>query len=123
MIGSHEIIKALRGQDVILPCYVEPPVDVRNLTVEWRHSTTLMHVYRNRKDDLTLQHNEFKRRTSLFHDEMGKGNVSVLLSRLNKEDEGDYTCFIPKLKSDMRRGYVSLIVGESVDIILDQIYI
>ncbi|XP_044198265.1 myelin-oligodendrocyte glycoprotein-like [Thunnus albacares] len=112
VIGSDEGIEVLVGQEVILPCHLESPVDVTNLTVEWSLGTTLVHVYRNRKDDLTLQHNDFKGRTSLFHEEMRNGNLSIQISRVNKGDGGDYTCFIPKLKSSTRRAHVSLIVKD-----------
>ena len=118
VIGSHQPIKALVGQDIILPCHLEPQFNVTTLTVEWRLSATLVHVYRNRKDDLTLQHKDFRGRTSLFHDEMSNGNISLKISSVTEADAGNYTCFVPRLHSEFRRGYISLIVGESVDVIL-----
>lgn len=123
VIGTHQLIKVLVGEDVVLPCHVEPPLDVTSLTIEWRLKSVLVHVYRNWQDDDTLQHVAFKGRTSLFHNKMKTGNISLKISSVYEADEGNYMCSIPKLDSESRRGYTSLIVSKSADIILDQICI
>ncbi|XP_045921562.1 V-set domain containing T-cell activation inhibitor 1-like isoform X2 [Micropterus dolomieu] len=113
LMGSDQPVKASVGQDVILQCCLRPPLDARTRTVEWTLNKTLVHVYRNRRDDPNLQHDNFKGRTSLFHNEMRKGNISLQLFSVNKSDAGNYTCFIPKLGSKVNKGYAVLIVASA----------
>ncbi|XP_076581124.1 butyrophilin subfamily 3 member A2-like [Chaetodon auriga] len=114
VIGSHEPVKVVVGDDAILPCHLEPPFDVHNLTVEWRCSETLVHIYRHEGDGADLQGENYKGRTSLFLEEMTRGNISLKLTNVSERDAGKYTCHIPELVSQVRRGDVTLIV-EPVD--------
>uniref|UniRef100_A0A4W6FUA0 Ig-like domain-containing protein n=1 Tax=Lates calcarifer TaxID=8187 RepID=A0A4W6FUA0_LATCA len=104
VIGST--VKAAVGEDVILPCHLDPPFNVTNLTVEWKFTGNLVHLYRSREDDLTDQHLNFKNRTSLFKDEMVKGNISLKLTNVTENDAGNYTCNVPKLESQVKRDIV-----------------
>uniref|UniRef100_A0A3Q4M5F5 Ig-like domain-containing protein n=1 Tax=Neolamprologus brichardi TaxID=32507 RepID=A0A3Q4M5F5_NEOBR len=97
VIGSDEPVKANVGEDVILPCHLEPPFNVSTLTVEWKRNKTYVHVYRSMKHDPNQQNSHFINRTYLFCDEIGKGNISLLLRNVSKEDEGVYICYVPKL--------------------------
>ncbi|XP_050923631.1 butyrophilin subfamily 3 member A2, partial [Lates calcarifer] len=108
VIGST--VKAAVGEDVILPCHLDPPFNVTNLTVEWKFTGNLVHLYRSREDDLTDQHLNFKNRTSLFKDEMVKGNISLKLTNVTENDAGNYTCNVPKLESQVKRDIVTLTV-------------
>ncbi|XP_027131165.1 V-set domain-containing T-cell activation inhibitor 1-like isoform X2 [Larimichthys crocea] len=114
VIGSHEPVKATVGQDVILPCHLEPPSDVSTLTVEWKQDEKQVHRYRSGADDLAGQDENFKDRTSLFHEEMTRGNISLKLTKVTERDAGTYTCHVPKLHSQVRKGKVTLTV-ESMD--------
>uniref|UniRef100_A0A3Q4G3R1 Ig-like domain-containing protein n=1 Tax=Neolamprologus brichardi TaxID=32507 RepID=A0A3Q4G3R1_NEOBR len=93
VIGSDEPVKANVGEDVILPCHLEPPFNVSTLTVEWKRNKTYVHVYRSMKHDPNQQNSHFINRTYLFCDEIGKGNISLLLRNVSKEDEGVYICY------------------------------
>uniref|UniRef100_A0A671TP92 Ig-like domain-containing protein n=1 Tax=Sparus aurata TaxID=8175 RepID=A0A671TP92_SPAAU len=104
LIGSHQPIVALVGDDVLLPCHLEPPLDVTTLSVEWRRGSALVHVYRSRGDDPVSQDQNFKGRTSLFQDEMTRGNISLKLTDVTEQDAGNYTC---------SEAEVELIVGKS----------
>uniref|UniRef100_A0AAX7VVF1 Ig-like domain-containing protein n=1 Tax=Astatotilapia calliptera TaxID=8154 RepID=A0AAX7VVF1_ASTCA len=108
VIGSDEPVKANVGEDVILPCHLEPPFNVSTLTVEWRRNKTYVHVYRSMKHDPNQQNSHFINRTYLFCDEIGKGNISLLLRNVSKEDEGLYICYVPKLHSQVRKGNITL---------------
>ncbi|XP_033182427.1 sodium channel subunit beta-4-like [Anabas testudineus] len=106
--GSHEPVRAVVAEDVILPCHLEPPFDVTTLRVDWIFNEELtVHVYRSQRDDPDSQHKKFKHRTSLFHDELHKGNISLKLTNVSETDAGNYTCYVPRLKS---RGSAILIV-------------
>uniref|UniRef100_A0A3Q4G8Q7 Ig-like domain-containing protein n=1 Tax=Neolamprologus brichardi TaxID=32507 RepID=A0A3Q4G8Q7_NEOBR len=102
IICSSEPVQAVYtnvGEDVILPCHLEPPFNVSTLTVEWKRNKTYVHVYRSMKHDPNQQNSHFINRTYLFCDEIGKGNISLLLRNVSKEDEGVYICYVPKLHS------------------------
>ncbi|KAM3591086.1 uncharacterized protein V6R79_022086 [Siganus canaliculatus] len=109
LMASTKPVQAKVGDDVVLQCRLEPILDVTNMLVEWRQNQTIVHVYRDRKDAPELQNERFRGRTSLFHQEMTRGNISLKLSRVTEEDSGGFTCFIPKLE----KGRVTLVVGRT----------
>ncbi|XP_051251043.1 myelin-oligodendrocyte glycoprotein-like [Dicentrarchus labrax] len=110
VIGSDKPVTVTVGDNVILPCHLEPPFNVRTLTVEWTHDREYVHIWRHEKDYLTDQDENFRGRTSLFHEEMIRGNISLKLTNVTELDAGSYTCFVPKLQSQVRRGFINLTV-------------
>ncbi|XP_041841977.1 butyrophilin-like protein 2 [Melanotaenia boesemani] len=108
VIVSPDPVTAESGQDVVLPCHLDPPFDVTSLTVEWRRNKTTVHLYRNLGDYKDPQDQRFKGRTSLFHDEMNHGNISLKLSTVTEEDAGIYTCFVPKLNCQVKKENIVL---------------
>ncbi|XP_028462057.1 uncharacterized protein LOC114573985 [Perca flavescens] len=109
VIGSNKTVRAVVGHDAILPCHLEPPFDVTTLLVMWKRDGAVVHVQRNGH---VAQEKNFRSRTSLFHDEMVKGNISLKLTNVTKRDEGNYTCNVPShtLQTNVRSGNVTLIV-------------
>uniref|UniRef100_A0A671URL3 Immunoglobulin V-set domain-containing protein n=1 Tax=Sparus aurata TaxID=8175 RepID=A0A671URL3_SPAAU len=95
VIGSDQPVKVLVSDDIILPCHLEPPLDVTTLSVEWRRGPALVHVYRNRRDDPVSQDQNFKGRTSLFPDEMTRGNISLKLTNVTEQDAGNTPALFP----------------------------
>ena len=112
VIGSRERVYVTIGDDAVLSCHLEPEFDLKTQTVEWRRDQTIVHVYRNNDDDPALQDERFRGRTSLFQDEMIRGNISLKLTNVTEQDAGEYMCFVPNLRSQVKKGYVTLIVGE-----------
>ncbi|XP_051251036.1 lymphocyte activation gene 3 protein-like isoform X6 [Dicentrarchus labrax] len=110
VIGSHDPVTVRVGYDVILPCHLEPPFDVRTLTVKWTRNKTVVHVSRHGKDYLNDQDENFRNRTSLFHEEMTNGNISLKLTKVTELDAGSYTCNVPCLQSQVRRGFINLTI-------------
>ncbi|XP_074525730.1 butyrophilin subfamily 2 member A1-like [Halichoeres trimaculatus] len=111
LIGSSQPIVALVGDDVILPCHLNPSSDAFDLTVEWSKSdpdTKHVFVWRNGKELEPKKHPSFRGRTQMFPEELRHGNVSVKLSKVELSDGGAYRCFIPSLSKDVT---VQLLVG------------
>uniref|UniRef100_A0A3P9AUL0 Ig-like domain-containing protein n=1 Tax=Maylandia zebra TaxID=106582 RepID=A0A3P9AUL0_9CICH len=107
VIGSNLPIIAAPGDDVILPCHLEPTFDVQGLTVEWSKP--------NLKPDLSDEYMaSYFRRTELFMDDMKHGNISLKILNVSEEDNGRYRCFIPKLQSRVKAAVVELVVGEKI---------
>uniref|UniRef100_A0A3P9DT04 Ig-like domain-containing protein n=1 Tax=Maylandia zebra TaxID=106582 RepID=A0A3P9DT04_9CICH len=107
VIGSNLPIIAAPGDDVILPCHLEPTFDVQGLTVEWSKP--------NLKPDPSDEYMaSYFRRTELFMDDMKHGNISLKILNVSEEDNGRYRCFIPKLRSRVKAAVVELVVGEKI---------
>uniref|UniRef100_A0A8C4FA30 Ig-like domain-containing protein n=1 Tax=Dicentrarchus labrax TaxID=13489 RepID=A0A8C4FA30_DICLA len=110
MIGSDKPVTVTVGDNVILPCHLEPPLDMTTETVEWKRDEEFVHVSQHEKDYLDLQDENFRGRTSLFYEEMIRGNISLKLTNVTELDAGSYTCNVPKLQSQVRRGFINLTV-------------
>uniref|UniRef100_A0A3Q4G5I0 Ig-like domain-containing protein n=1 Tax=Neolamprologus brichardi TaxID=32507 RepID=A0A3Q4G5I0_NEOBR len=124
VVGSPQPIVAAPGDDVILPCHVEPKFNVVGLTVEWSRPdrrpdpndhlsrVEYVHLYRHNKEMTDMKIPSYIGRTALFTDGLRDGNISLRITNVTQEDEGRYRCFIPKLKSQTKSLIVHLIVGE-----------
>ncbi|KAK1890195.1 Butyrophilin subfamily 3 member A3 [Dissostichus eleginoides] len=113
LISSSQPIVANLGGDIILPCYLEPAVNVAGLTLEWTRpdmDPRFVHVMRLGHEMMDKKHELFKGRTSMFTDELKNGNISMKLSNVQLSDQGKYRCFIPKLD---RQTFVQLVFGPS----------
>uniref|UniRef100_A0A668TGM4 Ig-like domain-containing protein n=1 Tax=Oreochromis aureus TaxID=47969 RepID=A0A668TGM4_OREAU len=126
VIGSSLPVIAVPGDDVILPCHLEPTFNVQGLTVEWSKPdlkpdpsdrlsrVEYVHLYRDRKEVPDMKMASYFRRTELFMDAMKHGNISLKILNVSEEDNGRYRCFIPKLRSRVKAAVVELVVGEKI---------
>ncbi|XP_030285724.1 myelin-oligodendrocyte glycoprotein-like [Sparus aurata] len=122
VIGSPRPIVVALGNDVILPCHIEPLFNVEGLTVEWSKPdlkpdpsdplsrVEYVHLYRDRREDPDMKIQSYEMRTELFTDKLKYGNVSLKIMNVTLEDRGRYRCYIPKLKSDIKESVVELFV-------------
>ncbi|XP_033182505.1 myelin-oligodendrocyte glycoprotein-like [Anabas testudineus] len=98
LIGPSQPIVATVSEDIILPCQLEPAVDVAAMTLEWTRSDLnprFVSVWRSYEDLVNLKHPSYKGRTSLFSDELKHGNISLKLTKVKPADEGRYRCYVP----------------------------
>ncbi|XP_045920984.1 butyrophilin-like protein 1 [Micropterus dolomieu] len=111
LIGSPQPIVAKVGDDIILPCHLQPAVDVAAKTFEWTRpdlNPRFVYVWRAGQDVVNVKNPSFKGRTTLFTDELKHGNISLKLSKVKPSDEGRYKCYIPDMNTDAS---VELVVG------------
>ncbi|XP_036842909.1 uncharacterized protein LOC110535267 isoform X4 [Oncorhynchus mykiss] len=111
VVGPADPVVALAGDDIILPCSLKPNVSAEDMTVEWTGlylTTRNVHLYRDGRDSNEEQFPSYRGRTSMFHEELKNGNVSLKLNRVTLSDAGSYRCFIPTLMKDTT---VQLFVG------------
>ncbi|XP_035985466.1 butyrophilin subfamily 2 member A2-like [Fundulus heteroclitus] len=107
---SHTI-KAMTCDDVVLPCHVSPPGDHSLASVEWGRPDLMprfVYVWYNQKEYLSDQNTAYRGRTSLFHDKLKDGDVSLKLSNVRHSDNGKYRCYSPR---DETEYFVKLLVG------------
>ncbi|XP_060730825.1 butyrophilin subfamily 2 member A2-like [Tachysurus vachellii] len=97
VFGPEEPLVAVVGEDLVLFCFIKPNTSAVDMTVEWFKlyvEDSLVHLYRDHKDKNEDQAQSYRGRTSLFKEELQKGNVSLKLSDLRVSDEGEYKCLV-----------------------------
>ncbi|XP_036967306.1 uncharacterized protein DDB_G0290685-like isoform X1 [Acanthopagrus latus] len=100
---SSELISALLGESITLPCHVSPATDAVNTMLEWARpdlDPRFVHVRRDGEDRLIDQHSSYKGRTSVSIDGLRRGDMSLKLSKVKFSDEGTYRCFVPGFGTD-----------------------
>ncbi|XP_038588275.1 selection and upkeep of intraepithelial T-cells protein 1-like isoform X2 [Micropterus salmoides] len=102
LIGSSQPIVVALGDDIILPCCVEPRRNVEDLTMEWwREDLPFMnkyvHRYHDNHDVEDRKMSSYAGRTTLFKDELKHGNASLKILNVKLADQGSYRCVIPQL--------------------------
>ncbi|TDH13199.1 hypothetical protein EPR50_G00055570 [Perca flavescens] len=111
VIDPSQPIVAFIGEDIILPCHLEPAMNAFDITVEWARSDLdprFVLVWRDGVELESKKHPSYRGRTSLFTEELKHGNVSLKLSKVKISDEGTYRCLIPV---PARTSTVQLVVG------------
>ncbi|XP_014829248.1 PREDICTED: CD276 antigen-like [Poecilia mexicana] len=108
VVGPDEPVTVEVGQVAVLPCHLEPPSSLSDLTLEWTVNNSKVHIHRSHKDNPSMQDERFRNRTSLFNSELDRGNISLMLKNVTTEDAGNFSCFVPKLDGKVRRVNVTL---------------
>uniref|UniRef100_A0A3Q1ID22 Ig-like domain-containing protein n=1 Tax=Anabas testudineus TaxID=64144 RepID=A0A3Q1ID22_ANATE len=110
LICSHQPIIALAGDDVILPCHLEPATNATFSKVVWTKpglDPKYIHVHQH-GPMLYSQNPSYSNRTRLFVNELAHGNISLKIFGVNISDTGQYWCFLPPIQAEVP---VQLIVG------------
>ncbi|KAI5630211.1 butyrophilin-like protein 10, partial [Silurus asotus] len=104
VVGPAASLVVVAGEDLILPCFIKSKISAVDMRVEWFKldvEDSLVHLYEDHEDKNKNQAPSYRKRTSLFKEELQKGNASLKLSALRVSDEGQYKCFIAdKSQSD-----------------------
>lgn len=111
VIGPLHPVVAWIGDDIILPCNLDPVMDALDMAVEWARPDLNPRFVFVRRDGVELEskkHPSYTNRTSVFTDELKNGNISLKISKVKLSDEGTYRCFFPELNKDTT---VQLVVG------------
>ncbi|CAJ1048252.1 butyrophilin subfamily 3 member A2-like [Xyrichtys novacula] len=106
------------GEDIILPCHLDPAVDASDLTVEWRRpdlNPRFVYVWRDGLELESKKHPSYIGRTSVSIRNLKHGDVSLKLKGVQLFDEGTYGCFIPMLNREVP---VKLLVGAASSLVI-----
>ncbi|KAF7642065.1 hypothetical protein LDENG_00265190, partial [Lucifuga dentata] len=111
LIGPSQPIVAMLGDDVVLPCRLEPAQDAAALMLEWARpdlNPRFVFVRRSGQELANKKNPSYEGRTSLFTNQLIYGNISLKLSKVKLSDEGRYRCFLPAMAVD---SFIDLVVG------------
>lgn len=114
LIGSSQPIMAALGDDITLPCRLDPAEDAAGMTLEWTRpdlNPRFVYVWRSGQELEDKKHKSFEGRTSLFMNELKNGNISLKLSNVKVSDHGTYRCFLPALEKQI---FVQLVIGKCI---------
>ena len=105
------------GDDIILPCHLEPAKDAVSMTVEWARADLkprFVHLRREGVELLIEQNPSYIGRTSMSANKLKCGDLSLKLSKVKLSDEGTYTCLTASQGSQETQAVVKLAVGKWV---------
>lgn len=112
VIGPPQPIVASVGDEIILPCHLDPAMNAADMTVEWSRpdlNPRFVHVWHEGQDLLDDQNPSYKRRTSLSTDKLKLGDISLKLSTVKPSDKGRYRCLIPQLDA---KSFIDLAISK-----------
>ncbi|XP_026019175.1 butyrophilin subfamily 1 member A1-like [Astatotilapia calliptera] len=110
-VTSSQKIITVVGEDVTLPCYLDPATDAVSKILEWGRpdlDPRFVHVWFEGQDHLVNQNPSYKGRTSLSTEKLKQGDLSLKLSKVKHSDNGRYRCFFP---SESKESTIELLVG------------
>ncbi|XP_055026565.2 uncharacterized protein [Misgurnus anguillicaudatus] len=92
---SHPLVAQL-GRSLILPCYVETPLALDELEVEWKRTDEqiLVHLFQNGEVRPESQYQSYRGRVHFVSDQISKGNFSIVLENITVADTGIYECVV-----------------------------
>ncbi|KAM4718465.1 CD276 antigen-like isoform 1-T1 [Anableps anableps] len=108
--GGDAEVSCVVMETCVLPCSFQSYSDD---VIHWFLMATReirVHSFYNDQDQLGLQDQNFSGRTSLFLDQISRGNASLLLRGVKVQDEGTYRCYISTI-----HGNSQTIVNVGVD--------
>uniref|UniRef100_A0A4W6G3F4 Ig-like domain-containing protein n=1 Tax=Lates calcarifer TaxID=8187 RepID=A0A4W6G3F4_LATCA len=85
-------------ESCILPCSFQSGADP---VIHWTQVTAghlPVHSYYRNKDQFGLQDQFFRNRTSLFKDQISRGNASLQLTGVEVQDQGRYRCYTSTMR-------------------------
>uniref|UniRef100_A0A3B3T5Y3 Ig-like domain-containing protein n=1 Tax=Paramormyrops kingsleyae TaxID=1676925 RepID=A0A3B3T5Y3_9TELE len=94
--GSAGPLTAQLGGAVLLPCFVDRPLPLEELQVDWRRtdSDTIVHLFQGGQSRPDSQGDAYRDRAHFFPQEIPKGNFSLLLDGVRTADAGVYECVV-----------------------------
>ncbi|KAF1373272.1 hypothetical protein PFLUV_G00258710, partial [Perca fluviatilis] len=103
-------------ESCILPCSFPPGDEVVIHWIQMTTKETLAHSYYYNQDQLGLQDQHFRGRTSLFKDQISRGNASLRLTGVEVQDQGRYKCYTSTIT-----GNKDLFINLNVDAPVDKV--
>lgn len=95
------------GEELILPCTfpVDSSWDLSSTVITWQRELDVVHSFYYSRDQLDRQNPHYVSRTSLFIQEMQRGNASLKLDKVTQRDAGVYTCSISTNSGSQKKSF------------------
>ncbi|EPY84308.1 butyrophilin-like protein 1 [Camelus ferus] len=92
--GPAQPIMVLLGADATLPCQLSPEQNAAHMQIRWYRVqlSPAVLVYQNGQEQDGEQMLEYRGRTELVGDSIGKGAVALLIQNIRASDDGQYWC-------------------------------
>lgn len=118
VVSCPNQIEVVQGDGASLQCRLAPQLDLSDYTVDWKRVDLeeVVHVYRSKRDDPRPQAERYRNRTTLNHEHLRTGILTLLISSVQLSDSGRYKCFVPKQNASC---FIKL-VGEQAEFNTDQ---
>ncbi|XP_067418517.1 butyrophilin subfamily 1 member A1-like isoform X2 [Emydura macquarii macquarii] len=96
VVASDHPVTAIVGEAFLLPCHLSPRINAQNMEVKWfrPHPSSVVHLYRDGKDQNESQSVDYRGRTELLKDGLSNGSVDLKIHNIRLSDKGLYSCFI-----------------------------
>uniref|UniRef100_A0A3Q2FXV6 Ig-like domain-containing protein n=1 Tax=Cyprinodon variegatus TaxID=28743 RepID=A0A3Q2FXV6_CYPVA len=111
--SQPQLVTAMVGDDVVLPCHLEVPLKADKLEVEWGRldlKPKVVHLWFEGSEYNDDQNIAYKGRTSLFTDRLKEGDASLRLKSVKHSDNGRFRCYDAKKTEEY---YVDLLVASN----------
>lgn len=97
----------------MLPCFMDSVTRPEELKIVWRRqeSGRLLYVYKDGVSGTEYQNDDYRDRVLAFETEFPKGNFSLLISNITKDDAGQYICNVSR-NFESNEVTAEIIVGE-----------
>lgn len=105
------------GEAVLLACTfpVSGSWDAGRSVITWQRQLEVVHSFFHGRDWPQYQSQRYANRTSLFHQELKKGNASLWLDRTTLEDAGEYTCSVSTQLGSQRKSFPFKVAGNKAN--------
>ncbi|KAK2886740.1 hypothetical protein Q8A73_020686 [Channa argus] len=115
--GGEADVSCVFMESCILPCSFQSGTDV---VIHWIQTAANLpvHSYYYNQDQFVHQDQYFRGRTSLFKEQLSRGNASLQLTRIEVQDQGKYKCYV-----STNRGSTESIMKLKVDAPVSKIHI
>ncbi|XP_036212167.1 butyrophilin-like protein 1 [Myotis myotis] len=92
--GPAEPVMVLLGADATLPCQLSPEQSIAHMHIRWYRAqlSPAVLVYKNGQEQGGEQMLEYRGRTELVGDSIGKGAMALLIHHVRASDNGQYRC-------------------------------
>ncbi|XP_028424381.1 myelin-oligodendrocyte glycoprotein-like isoform X2 [Perca flavescens] len=107
LAGEHRVVcptlvEAVEGDAVTLGGSLSPPLNLTPYTLDLKRldlRDDVVHVYRHGQDHFPPQSHHYRGRTTLIHEDLIGGTVTLHISSVNLSDSGPYQVYVPDLKA------------------------
>ncbi|XP_062235191.1 programmed cell death 1 ligand 1-like [Platichthys flesus] len=101
-------VSCVLEESCILPCSFQPGKDPVIHWIKLEPGNTRLVSDYSARHQIELHGKRFRGRTSLFTDQISRGNASIRLTGLQLQDRGRYKCYTSTINGDHKESFINL---------------